>query len=315
VSKTGFQTRFELCYELDVSENHFRLIYDGPAVDDGEMEIGQLAPSLLAFGKLVEALDTIATGEIGRVRVMVRADPKPGSFDIGLSLDFIQSVKTWLLSSDVQAVSNLLALLGVSGVGVAGGLIQLVRWLNKRPIQQKTTLADGNVRIEVQGGNNIIVLPAVARAIDDMTVRQQLERFTEPLRQDGVNTIRFRDEEGLEEQIDTADAPAFTASPGGEPTSQAKFQATYQIKRLYFERGKKWRLSNGAQTILAQIEDDAFWKRIEAADVAFSADDYLVCEVRMDQWFDGIAGLKTEYVVTQVLNHIPAPKQDRFPGT
>lgn len=299
-----------------MSENHFRVIYDGPAVDDGEMELGQLAPSLLALGKLVEALDMIATGEAGRVRVMVRADPKPGSFDIGLSLDFIHSVRTWLLSSDVQAVSNLLALLGVSGVGgVAVGLFQAVRWLNKRKVEQKVTLADGNVRLVVTGGTNIIVLSTVARAIDDVTVRQQLERFTEPLRQDGVSSIRFNDGGPVQEQISTADAPAFTASHGGEPTSQATFQATYQIKRLYFERGKKWRLSNGAQTILAQIDDEAFWKRIEAADVAFSADDYLVCEVRMDQWFDGTNGLKTEYVVLHVLNHIPAPKQDRFPGT
>ena len=298
-----------------MSENHFRVIYDGPAVEDGEMEIGQLAPSLLALGKLVETLDTIATGESGRVRVMVRADPKPGSFDIGLSLDFIHSVKTWLLSSDVQAVSTLVTLLGLSGSGVAVGLIQAVRWLNKRQVEKKVTLADGNVRLEVNKGGDIIVLPAVARAIDDVTVRQQLERFTEPLRQEGVNTIRFKSGEDVQEQITTADAPSFTASHGGEPTSQATFQATYQIKRLYFERGKKWRLSNGAQTILTQIEDEAFWKRIEAAEVAFSADDYLVCEVRMDQWFDGTVGLKTEYVVLRVVKHIPAPKQDRFPGT
>lgn len=298
-----------------MSENHFRVIYDGPAVEDGEMEIGQLAPSLLALGKLVEALDLLATGETGRVRVMVRADPKPGSFDIGLSLDFIQSVKTWLLSSDVQAVSNLLALLGLSGVGIAAGLFQAVRWLNKRPIEKKVTLADGNVRIEISGGSNLIVLPTVARAIDDVTIRQQLEKFTEPLRQDGVSAIRFKDDEGVQEKITTEDAPAFTASHSAEPTSQATFQATYQIKRLYFERGKKWRLSNGAQTILAQIDDEAFWKRIESADVAFSADDYLICEVRMDQWFDGTVGLKTEYVVLRVISHIPAPKQDRFPGT
>jgi hypothetical protein len=173
-----------------MSENHFRVIYDGPAVEDGEMEIGQLAPSLLALGKLVETLDTIATGESGRVRVMVRADPKRGSFDIGLSLDFIHSVKTWLLSSDVQAVSTLVTLLGLSGGGVAVGLIQAVRWLNKRQVEKKVTLADGNVRLEVNKGANIIVLPAVARAIDDVTVRQQLERFTEPLRQDGVRAVQ-----------------------------------------------------------------------------------------------------------------------------
>ena len=294
-------------------ENHFGSFTTGR--QDGEMEIGQLAPSLLALGKLVETLDQISSGEPGRVKVMVRADPKPGSFDIGLSLDFIHSVKTWLLSPDVQAVSTLVTLLGVSGGGLAAGLIQAVRLVNKRHVEKKVTLVDGNVRLEMNDGNHIVVLPAVAVAIDDVTVRQQLERFTEPLRQEGVNTIRFKDKGDVQEQITTADAPAFTASPGREPTSQATFQATYQIKRLYFERGKKWRLSNGAQTILAHIEDEVFWKRIEAAEVSFSADDYLLCEVRMDQWFDGSTGLKTEYVVVRVVKHIPAQKQDRFPGT
>lgn len=298
-----------------MSENHFRVIYEGPSVEDGEMEIGQLAPSLLALGKLVEALDMIATGETGRVRVLVRPDPKPGSFDIGLSLDFVHSVKAWLLSPEVQAVGALLTLLGLSGKDLAAGLIPAVRWLSKRHVEKKVTLADGNVRLEVNGGNTIIVLPAVARAIDDVAVRQQLEKFTEPLRQEGLNAIRFKDDGGVQEQITTADAPAFTASHGREPTSQATFQATYQIKRLYFERGKKWRLSNGTQSVLVHIEDKSFWKRIDAAEVAFSADDYLVCEVRMDQWFDGAVGLKTEYVVLRVLQHIPAPKQDRFVGT
>ncbi len=151
-----------------------------------------------------------------------------------------------------------MTLLGLSGVGLAGGLLQAVRWVNKRPVEKKVTLADGNVRIEVVGGDNIIVLPTVARAMDDLAVRQQLEKFTEPLRQEGVSAIRFKDDGGVQEQITTADAPAFTASHGREPTSQATFQATYQIKRLYFERGKKWRLSNGTQSILVHIEDESF---------------------------------------------------------
>ena len=295
-----------------MSENHFRIIYDGYAVEDGQMEIGQLAPSLLALGKLVEALDAIGSGDTGRVRVMVRSDLRPGSFDIGLTLDFVHSVKEWLLSPTGAAVASALSILGVT---TKDGLIQTIRWLKGRPIKTKITLEDGKVRIET-GDNDIFIIPApVARAMEDTNARQQLERFTEPLREDGIDNIRFEPKEMIfKEQISAAEAEYFLAAPGAEPTSQSRFTATYQIKRLYFEPGKKWRLSNGAQTILAEIEDEQFWKLVEGADVSFSADDYLVCTVRMDQWMNA-TGLKTEYVVENVLQHLPAPKQGRIPGT
>lgn len=295
-----------------MSENHFRIIYDGPAVEDGEMEISQLAPSLLALGKLVETLDAIESGEPGRVRVMVRSDLRPGSFDVGLTIDFIHSIKEWLISPTGQAVIGAMGLLGLSGVG----LIPAVRWLKGRHIKTKIVLKDGNVSIETADADILVVPAAVAKAIDDPNVRQQLEKFTEPLREDGIDHIRF-ESKGIKspEKIIANEAEYFRASSGSDPTSQAKFRATYQIKRLYFERRKKWRLSNGAQTILAEIEDDDFWKKVEAADVAFSADDYLVCDVRMDQWMSSATGLKTEYVVEKVREHIPAVKQPRIPGT
>ena len=295
-----------------MSEDHFRVIYDGSAVEDGEMEVGQFAPSLLALGKLLELVDTAVHGDAGRVRVKVRADVRRGSFDVGIALDFVHSVKTWLLSPDASALGNLSGLIGLSGIGFTG-LIQLVRWLRGRRVAAKVSLADGNVRIETSDGDVIIVAAPVARIVDDPNVRQQLERFTEPLRQEGISEIRFATSSGGGEILKAQEAHTFEAVAGSEPTSQARFTATYQIKRLYFERGKKWRLSNGAQTILAEFEDEAFWQRVEAAQLAFSADDYLSCEVRMDQWL-GPAGLRTEYVVERVAAHIPAPKQDRLPG-
>jgi hypothetical protein len=297
-----------------MSEDHFRLIYEGTAVDDGEMEVSQLAPSLLALGKLLEAVDAAVFGDAGRVRVKVRADVRRGSFDVGIALDFVHAVKAWLLSPDAAAISSLVTITGITGLGGAVGLLQLVRWLGGRKIKAKVTIEDGNVRIETIDGDFLVVAPPVARIVDDQNIRQHLERFTEPLRQEGVSEIRFSTEQGTGEIIRSTEAEAFAATAGADPTSQARFEATYQIKRLYFERGKKWRLSNGAQTILAEITDERFWDRVEAAQVAFSADDYLVCAVRMDQWL-GQNGLRTEYIVEHVLEHIPAARQDRLPGT
>jgi len=69
-------------------QSHFRVVYDGPAVAEGEMDVSQLASSLLALGKLIENADAIITGEPGRVRVKVQSDVKRGSFDVGIAISF-----------------------------------------------------------------------------------------------------------------------------------------------------------------------------------------------------------------------------------
>lgn len=283
------------------------------------MDVAQLASSLLALGKLIEAADAITTGTPNRVRVKVQSDLTRGSFDVGIAISFVDqawdAVTAWATSPAGAVQISLLGLLGFSVKDGVAGLIQSVRWLNGRRVVGRTQLRDGNTTIVTEDGEALNVPHQVARLIDDPSVRQPLERFTEPLREDGVEEIRFeRTRDGhAPERITETDAPAFTASTAGMPTSVSRFPATYQIKRLYFEPGKKWRLSNGSQTIMAAIEDEAFWRAVNASEVSFSSSDYLLCQVRMDQWLTP-AGLKTEFTIERVDRHIPAPKQSDLPG-
>lgn len=302
--------------------DHFRIVYDGPAVEDGEMDVSQLASSLLALGKLIENADAIRTGEPGRVKVRVKADVLRGSFDVGIAVHWIEGFKdaaiAWALTPEGAGT---LALLGFLGFNVKDatklggkGVIQVVRWLRGRRVARQIILQDGNTTLVAEDGEQLDVDSTVARLVDDPTIRQPLERFTEPLRDDGVEEIRFEESAGEPiERIVSDEAPSFTASAGAEPSSSDTFRATYQIKRLFFDRGRKWRLSNGAQTIQAEIEDEDFWRRVETSEVSFARDDYLVCTVRMDQWLSS-NGLRTEYVIARVEQHIPAPKQAGFPG-
>lgn len=305
-----------------MAHDHFRVVFDGPAVEDGEMDVGQLASSLLALGKLIENADAIRTGEPGRVKVRVRADVKRGSFDVGIALHWIDEFKdaalAWAMTSEGARTLALLGLLGfnLKDITIAGGkgVIQVIRWLQGRDIRQRIDLRDGNTRLIVEDGDFVEINSSVARMIEEPSIRQPLERFTEPLREDGVDRIRFEDHAGhVVERIEASEADAFTAVTRSAPSSSDTFRATYQIKRLFFERGRKWRLSNGAQTIQAIIEDEKFWTRVESSEVSFAKDDYLVCTVRMDQWLTP-GGLRSEYVIERVEQHIPAPKQTSFSG-
>ncbi|MCH7861274.1 MAG: hypothetical protein IH998_06205 [Proteobacteria bacterium] len=302
--------------------DHFRVVFDGPAVEDGEMDVSQLASSLLALGKLIENADAIRTGEAGRVKVRVNADVKRGSFDVGIALHWIDGIKdaaiAWAMTPEGAGTLALLGILGfsVKDITIAGGkgVIQVVRWLRGRTIRERIELRDGNTRIIVEDGDALEVDATVARMVEEPSIRQPLERFTEPLRDDGVDRIRFEDQSGtVVEHIEASEAAAFAAAAGPAPTSSATFQATYQIRRLFFERGRKWRLSNGAQTIQAEIEDEEFWAKVESSQMSFAKDDYLVCSVRMDQWLTS-GGLRTEYIIERVEDHISAPKQTSFSG-
>lgn len=292
-----------------------RIVYDGPAVDDGEMDVAQLAPSLLALGKLIENADSILTGEQNRIRVRVKSDIQRGSFDVGIVVDISSAwdaLTAWVVSPAGSTTAFLMGALGLSLKDGGKGVIQAVRWLRGRKVTRKIVLVDGNTQLETDDGDALVVQEAVARLVDEPQIRQPLERFTEPLRDQGVEAIKFEDgSDDIGETIVASEAPAFKATAGVAPTSQSRFQATYQIKKLYFDEGRKWRLSNGSQAIQAEIVDPAFWDRISNAQEAFSKDDYLVCDVRMDQWL-GPSGLKTEYVVERVLQHLPAPRQPRL---
>lgn len=299
-----------------MTRSQMRVVYEGPAVEDGEMDVAQLAPSLLALGKLIENADNIINGEQGRIRVRVQSDVRRGSFDVGIVLDFHSKwdvARAWLTSPEGTAIVSILGIIGFNLKDGAKGLIQTVRWLRGRKVVRKTILQDGNTQLVTEDGEALSVPPPVARLADDPQIRQPLERFTEPLRQEGLELIRFEAEDGARgDQIDATEAFAFEATAGTDPTSTSHFRATYQIKRLHFEEGRKWRLSSGAQAIQAEIEDRAFWVRVSNSEERFSKEDFLVCDVRMDQWL-GPSGLRTEYSIERVIDHLPAPRQTPLP--
>jgi hypothetical protein len=225
-----------------MTPTHIRVVYAGPAVEDGEMDVAQFASSLLALGKLIENADAIRTGEAGRVKVRVQSDLTRGSFDVGIAVHWLESLKdaTLIWASTPEGITTL-ALLSVLGFTVKDaavlggkGVLQAVRWLKGRRIARKIVLADGNTEIIADDGDKLAVHPLVAQMVEEPSIRQPLEKFTEPLREEGVEEIRFEQHPGeIVEKIVSTEASDFTANAGSEPTSSDTFKATYQIKRLF----------------------------------------------------------------------------------
>ena len=112
-----------------MSHADIALIYEGPAVESGVMDVRDLAPALLAFGNLVEATNRVVNGENAAAKVQVRT-VGAGSFAIGLdvSVAFIQSVRDLLVGPDATAAANIITILTgtfVTGGGVSGACAAL----------------------------------------------------------------------------------------------------------------------------------------------------------------------------------------------
>lgn len=294
-----------------VSEAVFRIAYEGEAVSDGEMDVADLAPALLALGQMIKAAGRVVDGEAAEISVRVKATQQ-ACFEVWLSVavDGAKSAWTFWKSDDVQAAAQLLSLLGFSA---AGGVVGTVKWLKGRKAK-RLSAANGSVILEVDG-DTIEVPEQVADLIEDPAVRAAAERaISEPLDKDGIEAVSFGPRASAQ-RVEKAEADWFKAPVA---TSRDEFVSrntkAFSIHTLSFKPGQKWRLSDGGTLRNVQMSDADFAGKVDRSEVAFAKGDLLVCEVvetarRTD------AGFKNDYEIIKVLEHRAAvPHPDLLDG-
>jgi len=296
----------------------FRITYDGPALESSEMEIRELAPALHAMGDLLEHANRVLNGDSARIAVHVRGSFKTGSF--GIDLASYQSIASHLVdffsSKEVQAVSTLLALLGISakdGIAASGkGLIQVLKWIRGRPILQVHT-TDSKAILTVDDETLEIEL-AVLALLRDVKTREALEGVVvKPLERDGIDTFASGSDTQVYEKVSKAEAHWFVVpAEVDEDLGESTFMATVQIVRIEFNQDNKWRFTDGNLSFYASIRDEDFLHRIAQNEISFASGDVLRVEVRQRQTISG-GQIKSEYFIDRVLEHRAASRQIRLP--
>lgn len=87
---------------------------------------------------------------------------------------------------------------------------------------------------------------------------------------------------------------------------QNNTEMALEVTSPSFKEGNKWRLSDGSRSIVASIDDERFLERVAKGEERFGMGDILLCDVHMEQ-FAGPTGLRTDYSVKHVRDHIMAP--------
>lgn len=301
-----------------MSEEKLTLVFDGPAVENGEIDVQDLAPALLAIGELIQAANNEINGTRAQMSVKVRATAE-GSFEVDLNLiqslmenakalfDFASSHK-----DDIAAANELTDLLfkivgGTATIG--GGLLALIKFLKGRK-PDRIDQQGGDVHIHI-GDNYFVTNKRTVQLAESVAVREQAKKAVSTLSNDGIDVIKVRRPKTDDLEITKSEVIYFDYAETEEQLADETRTMTLQIISLSFKEDNKWRVTDGGEPFGATIEDAKFLNQIANNEIAFSKGDYLVCEVRERQ-FRSSKGLKKERSIIEVKDHKPASQQLRL---
>lgn len=306
-----------------MSDSSFKFVFEGPAFDDHDIDVNDLAPVLLALGKVVQEANRAVNGERADARLKVKAT-QAGSFEALLSIDvsWISAIGSMLdlvgQEDRIATANDLLDLLLKSGTvagGVYGFFAALKKLRGRRP--SDTRPGPDGTTIIVTGSDNFLVDNRTVVLLQDTATREAAEAFGErAARVPGLSALRF-DPPGRENDLSLSktDLPALQIPPPGEEDivqSTLEREAWLKIVTSQFRDNYVWRFTDGGEKpFTARMDDPDFANAVAEGRIALSANDTLRCLLVETQTLSP-TGLTKEISVARVLEHIPGAKQLRM---
>lgn len=297
------------------------MIFDGPAVGRGEIDVQDLAPSLLALGDLIQAANAELNGNTAHVSVKVKTT-RTGSFEVDLVvvqslmeqaatlLDMLAGHKEGIAAADTLADVILKVTGGVVGTAAAagGGLLALPKWLRGRKPDKIEPQATA---VYVHIGDTVFVTNRQTIALaEDRHVREQARKLVGILERNGIERLSTRRSGEDRLTIERSEVGFFDVPDGAEETlDDSEREMWLQIDSLSFKEGNKWRMTDGGEPFYAVLEDAGFLNRIALGEVSFSKADDLHCLVRERQSRTAKGQLRKERTILRVIEHRPGARQ------
>lgn len=300
-----------------MSSTEFSVAFEGDSFENGEIDVNDLAPALLALGNVIQSANSVLNGDRADARLKLRATQK-GSFDALLTLDI--SWITDLLDvvsahPDRMVAADKLTEILLKGVGIVGsttvGLLAVLRTLKgKKPDTMRETAKGTEITINQ---TIILVEPETVRLLEDRSTREAVQKFgNEALKINGLKQLRIGRGDDVEMTLDAKDAPAFEMpSPDEEePETVTSWRNVWlKIVTSQFKDGYKWRFTDGGERpFTADMEDVTFLNNVLSGTATLSANDALHCTVREEQEMRS-TGLQKSIFVEHVIEHRQGPTQ------
>ena len=300
---------------MPTNSARFTVIYDGPALRDSQMDIKDLAPALLGLGEVLEQANRTLNGDRATIKVQVKAF-KGGCF--GIDLELIQgcfdTVLGWLTpGSPFRNAIDILNALGLTPLGMATGLYFLIKKVKGRRPKKKIEMENDKVTLVFDspaGDEEITVDKDVAELYENVKVREGAEKSVAPLDHEGIDSFGIVHDGEREMLVTKEEAESFRLSnvrPQEIPLATSDQIRVLSIVSLSFKQDNKWRLSDGQAILNVKINDEHFLKEVNEG-TPFAKGDMLRV-LLVSKASVGHDGLKTEYEVSKVFEHIKQPRQ------
>jgi hypothetical protein len=273
------------------------LRYQGPAVDDGTMNVYDAAANMVAFSNFVVAAAHKLYGEDVQVTADITAF-KHASFGTDLMFQVMQAT-----AATLPMLPNL-----ISVATTVKESIELYRFLKGEEPAKVQHINDHSINVTNNSGNIIVVhTPSLHLTLDRKAGEAAAQFIGVALSKPGVNQIEISSD-GAQLVQATTDEALFYHPIGDEETlTESTSRMGLVIESLSFKDGNKWKMWNGSETLGYAMEDEDFIGRVNNGE-AFRKGDILTCDVRVTQTKSGTA-LKLQRVIVKVHDHKTAVDQ------
>jgi len=302
------------------NKEYFNIIYDGEALQNNEMDVRDLAPSLLALSDLFDEANHILNSGQTKISVNVKASFKTGCFGVECVVvqDMLSSLMNFLKDDRVISAATIITLTGFSVKDAGYSLIGFIRWLKNRKIKQIEAINNDRVMVILEE-ETIEIESQILDLYRNSKIRKSLElAIVKPLERDGIDSFACVGKYPVEDSdiifsISKEEKDFFIVSDAAdEPLEELKYEAHLQPLSIAFQEDNKWRFTDGTNKFYAEIKDEVFLHRIQNNEIAFRKDDLLKVVISMKQRLT-VSGLKSDYQILQVLEHRSASRQLDLP--
>ena len=295
---------------------NFSICYSGKALEDGTMDVNELAPALFAIGKIVNEANKIINDKQEKIQINVQAFRK-GSFiiDIEVAKSILDQIVLFNNNhTDMLAVLQTLGLIqGFTDIN----LLEVFKYIKGRKIKTATRIDKETVQMNfVDNSQSVTMNYNVYNIFTNTIVQESIGNIVKPLNQEGIDTFcSYMENENKENgtKITKAEVqyyqPISYEEQEDELITESVFSGAYHIVTANFEGGYKWRLANDSGMIQASMVDQEFIDKLDNNEISLAKEDILLLEIKATQWRTSNEKIRTQYEIIKVKKHIEANKQ------
>jgi hypothetical protein len=205
-----------------LAKNKTILKYDGPSVDNKEMDISDLAPSWLSLSELIKEVNKNVNGDRAAVKVAVNADLEQNCFELAVhvSQSFYDSMTVLMSGHRVVKAKEILKWIGITD-GASDTLYKLIKFLKGKKVESVTKIKAEDLKFKInikaidKNGklSEINVTEPIYELYSSYKTRKKAIEVLEPLKKDGYTKMQFYSGNKGHEEFKKSDVPNMDECP------------------------------------------------------------------------------------------------------